>query len=100
LAIGHTALISPWCDPCIHIHQESEEFYLLLHGQLELYIDGVLVDLQPNELLMVLPQVPHAVIGGHGRIEHFGFRAPALDDKLRVGEIPSRLAQSGYRDEK
>jgi mannose-6-phosphate isomerase-like protein (cupin superfamily) len=94
--IGHTAFVHPWCDPCLHLHRESEEFYLLLHGELDLDIDGVFVSLQPNELLMVLPEVPHAVIGGHGRIEYFGFRAPALDDKQMVGEIPLQIPKSGH----
>jgi|RhiMetdeSRZDD1v2_1073273.scaffolds.fasta_scaffold637385_2 mannose-6-phosphate isomerase-like protein (cupin superfamily) len=89
--IGHTAFVSPWSDPCLHLHQKSEEFYLLRHGALELYIAGVFVDLQPNELLMILPQIPHAIVGGHGRIEYFGFRAPFLDDKQPSGELPSRF---------
>ncbi|HEX6036185.1 MAG TPA: hypothetical protein VFY83_17225, partial [Anaerolineales bacterium] len=92
--MGHTALVPPWQDPCVHFHQHSEEFYLLLHGKLELYIAGALVDLQPNELLMVLPQVPHAVVGGQGQIEYSGFRAPFLEDKQNVGEIPSEIPNS------
>lgn len=90
-AIGHTACVPPWKDPCVHIHQQSEEFYLLLQGELELYIAGEVVNLQPGELLMVLPQVPHAVVGGQGRIEHFGFRAPALHDKQIVEDIPTSI---------
>jgi mannose-6-phosphate isomerase-like protein (cupin superfamily) len=91
LGLGHTAFISPWQDGNIHLHRQSEEFYLLRHGGLELSIDGTLVDLQANELLMVLPAVPHAVVGGHGRIEHFGIRAPFGDDKVVVGAIPSQI---------
>jgi mannose-6-phosphate isomerase-like protein (cupin superfamily) len=91
LGIGHTAFLSPWQDYSIHLHRQSEEFYLLQHGGLELSIDGTLVDLQANELLMVLPEVPHAVLSGHGSIEHFGIRAPFGDDKAVVGEIPSQI---------
>jgi mannose-6-phosphate isomerase-like protein (cupin superfamily) len=58
---------------------------------MDLYVDGALVTLQPNELLMVLPGVPHAVLGGRGAIEYFGFRAPYLNDKQNVGDIPSRI---------
>lgn len=88
LVLGHTASIPPWSDPNLHIHQHSEEFYLLLHGELEFYIAGARLTLQPHELLFVLPGVPHAVIGGRGRIEHFGFRAPSGNDKQVVSEIP------------
>jgi mannose-6-phosphate isomerase-like protein (cupin superfamily) len=90
LIIGHTAFVSPWSDPYVHLHQESEEFYLLRHGELELYIAGAFLNLQPGELLMIHPQVPHAVVGGGGQIEHFGFRAPACEDKRALGEIPSQ----------
>ena len=89
--MGHTAFVRPWQDPCVHFHQHSEEFYLLLHGDLKLYIAGAFVDLHPNELLMVSPQVPHAVVGGQGEIEYFGFRAPFLEDKQNVGEIPAEI---------
>ena len=88
LVLGHTSSIPPWSDPNIHIHQHSEEFYLLLHGELEFYIAGARLTLQPHELLVVLPGVPHAVIGGRGRIEHFGIRAPSVNDKQVVSEIP------------
>jgi mannose-6-phosphate isomerase-like protein (cupin superfamily) len=93
--IGHTAFIPPWKDPCVHLHRQSEEFYLLLHGELRLYINGAFVDLQPNELLMVLPQAPHAVVDGQGRIEYFGFRAPSLEDKQIVSDIPPWSPNSG-----
>jgi len=89
--IGHTALIPPWSDPCLHLHHESEEFYLLLHGELELHVDGAHVNLQPAELLMIHPQVAHAVVGGQGQIEYFGFRAPFLNDKQVTGELPPRI---------
>ena len=89
--IGHTAFVSPWSDPGLHLHQESEEFYLLRHGRMDLYVAGAFVDLQPDELLMIFPHVPHAVVGGHGKIEHFGFRAPFLNDKQKAGELPSRI---------
>jgi mannose-6-phosphate isomerase-like protein (cupin superfamily) len=91
LGLGHTAAVSQWSDPCLHLHRESEEYYLLLRGELQFCVAGVLVTLQPDELLMVLPQVPHAVIGGQGPIEHFGFRTPFVEDKQIVGEIPPMI---------
>lgn len=96
--IGHTAFVPPWRDPCVHFHQHSEEFYLLLHGELELYIAGAFVDLHPNELLMVHPQVPHAVVGGQGKIEYFGFRAPFLEDKQNVAETSAWTPRSDRMD--
>jgi mannose-6-phosphate isomerase-like protein (cupin superfamily) len=91
LAIRHSARVASWADPDIHIHQSSEEFYILLHGELGLLVDGVLVTLKPMEVLMVKPQVPHAIVRGAGSIEHFGLRAPALDDRQAVGNPPEEL---------
>lgn len=82
----------------MHLHQHSEEFYLLLHGELEFYIAGTRVTLQPHELLMVLPGVPHAVIGGKGRIEHFGIRAPFLNDKQIVSDISADIPEYTVSD--
>ena len=64
---------------------------------MELYVHGALVTLQPNELLMVLPGVPHAVTGGNGAIEYFGFRAPYLNDKQNMGDIPSGIPNIGHQ---
>jgi mannose-6-phosphate isomerase-like protein (cupin superfamily) len=87
ISIGHTALVAPWSDANIHQHESSEEFYLLLQGQLHLVVNDFRITLHPKELLMLRPGVPHAVIGGAGAIEYFGIRAPARDDKLVVGEL-------------
>ena len=91
ISIGHTALVPPWSDANIHQHQSSEEFYLLLQGQLHLVIHDFRISLHRGELLMVKPGVPHAVIGGAGAIEYFGIRAPACDDKQVVGELVTHV---------
>jgi mannose-6-phosphate isomerase-like protein (cupin superfamily) len=91
IAIGHTASIAPWSDPSIHLHTGSEEYYFLLKGKLEFIIRDFQLTLYPTEILMVSRSVPHAVTGGFGTMEHFGIRAPALDDKQVVSEIKSDL---------
>lgn len=91
IAVGHTASISPWNDPNVHQHTQSEEYYFLRKGQLEFLARDFQLTLHPNEILMVKPGVPHAILGGTGRIEHFGIRAPALDDKQIVGELETDL---------
>jgi mannose-6-phosphate isomerase-like protein (cupin superfamily) len=91
ISIGHTALVAPWSDPNIHQHQSSEEFYLLMQGQLHLVINDFRISLHRRELLLVRQGVPHAVIGGAGAIEYFGIRAPALDDKQVVGELVTHV---------
>ena len=91
VAIGHTAMVEPWRDRNLHSHTQAEEYYLLLHGELELLVAGLRITLKPAEILMVRPQVPHAIVTGAGMIEHIGIRAPAGSDRQSAGETPSPL---------
>ena len=100
VTIGHTASVAPWKDPGIHSHGQSEEYYLLVHGGLLLLVDRTLVTLKPQEMLMVRPKVPHAIVAGTGAIEHFGIRAPASNDKLPAGEIPQSLPAATQEQER
>lgn len=47
VALRHTALVTPWSDPDIHIHEASEEYYLLLQGNLWFLVAGELLTLKP-----------------------------------------------------
>lgn len=94
ISLGHTAFIPPWSDPNIHRHNHSEEYYFLLNGQLNLFINDFRITLFPREILVVRPDVPHAVLGGEGEIEYFGIRTPALSDKQVVGELKTNAPLS------
>lgn len=86
-SIRHSASVSPWVDRDIHLHSDSEEYYFLFQGELQLLVDGSVFTLKPCEVLMVKPQVPHAVVGGNGTIEHFVVRMPAPDDRQTTGKV-------------
>ena len=100
VAVRHSALVAPWADPGVHVHEQSEEYYLLLQGQLRFWVAESVLTLQPNEMLMVRPGLPHAIVGGQGLIEHFGFRAPAPKDKHIEGSIPPQLPQPTQENER
>jgi mannose-6-phosphate isomerase-like protein (cupin superfamily) len=100
VTLGHTAGVMPWQDSGIHKHDQSEEYYLLLHGNLILLVGKEVVTLQPREILMIRPQTPHAIVGGEGLIEHLGIRTPALDDKRITGEIPAVLPTAAQEHER
>ncbi len=87
MALRHSAMVKPWADVGLHLHEASEEYYLLLHGELQLWIADTALSLRAAELLMVRPGVPHAILGGTGAIEHFGIRAPAPEDRRIVGGV-------------
>lgn len=90
--IRHSASVSPWVDRDIHCHTDSEEYYLLFQGELQLLVNGSTFTLKPREVLMVKPGVPHAVVGGNGPIEHFVVRMPAPNDRQSVGKISPELS--------
>jgi mannose-6-phosphate isomerase-like protein (cupin superfamily) len=89
--IRHSASVPPWVDRDTHLHSDSEEYYFLFQGGLQLLVDGSVFTLNPYEVLMIKPRVPHAVVGGNGPIENFVIRMPALDDKRIMGKVPPEL---------
>lgn len=91
VTIRHSASVPPWADQDIHLHADSEEYYFLFQGELQLLVADSVFTLKPYEVLMVKPRVSHAVVGGNGPIEHFVIRMPALDDRQTAGKIPQEL---------
>lgn len=87
IMIGHTADVTPWSDGDTHLHTNSDEFYILLKGTLRFIVGKHTLTLRQQELLCVRAGVPHAVLDGSGVIEHFGLRAPALNDKEVVTTV-------------
>jgi mannose-6-phosphate isomerase-like protein (cupin superfamily) len=84
----------------VHWHGTAEEYFFLRQGQLRFWIAGLSLSLRADELLMVRPQIPHAIVDGDGPIEHFGIRAPALTDRQSVGSIPQDLPGLSSEDQR
>jgi mannose-6-phosphate isomerase-like protein (cupin superfamily) len=105
IAIGHTAAVPPWSDGVTHCHHYSEELFILLSGKLYFLIQESLITLNAYELLLIRAEIPHAIIGGKGLIEHIGARAPVLDDKLileplpDLGSIPQRETERELKED-
>lgn len=91
VAIRHSANVEPWKDNDVHLHRNSEEFYFLRAGKLWIWVVDKLITLERNEYLQVRKNVPHAVVGGEGRIEHFVIRVPACDDRRVCGAFPAEM---------
>jgi mannose-6-phosphate isomerase-like protein (cupin superfamily) len=92
--------VLPWTDSDAHRHAIAEEYFFLRQGTLRFWIAGSSLSLRENELLMVQPLIPHAIVGGDGPIEHFGIRAPAPADRESVGPIPRDLPGVSSEDER
>lgn len=66
-----------------------------------LLVDKYLIDLRPNEILMVRVRINHAVVAlGDEKIEHIGFRNPFVDDKVKAGRIPDILPELSFIEER
>lgn len=91
VALGHTALVSPWRDDDVHRHEVATELFILLQGELLFLIGNGALTLRSGEILLVRPGVPHAIVGGAGRIEHFGLRVPAVADRQSLCKRPAML---------
>ena len=101
VTIRHSAGVPPWRDRDIHLHTDSEEYYFLVQGELQVLVPRGMLTLKPCEVLMIKPTVPHAVVGGTGPIEHFVLRVPAAEDRQVVGRIPAgyaAIAEEGERE--
>ncbi len=101
VSIRHSSGVEPWADNDVHLHENSEEFYFLLSGKLWVLVANRLITLEPNEFLQVRKNIPHAVVKGEGKIEHFVIRVPANDDRRVCGkfsEVISELAQGKERE--
>ena len=89
-SVRRSSIESPWSDHDLHAHTRSDEIHLLIQGQLDLVVADARAALCPGEMLLVKAGIVHSVVGGVGPIEHFGFRAPALDN--RVSHLPRTQA--------
>ena len=98
LALSHTAGLDPWQDTGLHFHCAAEEAFFLVSGRLDFVVADSLITLHPNEFLLIQPGVPHAIVGGEGKIEHFGIQAPAGDEKQAAGPLPQGLSLSHEDD--
>jgi mannose-6-phosphate isomerase-like protein (cupin superfamily) len=81
LQFGRTNYCDPWQDPNFHSHNISLEVYLLIEGELWHVVNDLPIDMKGRSLLVVQPGISHSIIGGRGKIQHFGMKIPHQEDK-------------------
>jgi mannose-6-phosphate isomerase-like protein (cupin superfamily) len=81
LQFGRTNFCDPWQDPSFHSHTISQELYLLIEGELWHVVNDVPILMKGRSLLLVQPGVSHSIIGGKGKIQHFGMKVPHKEDE-------------------
>ena len=90
LDIRFNRSLSGWCDSTPHLHTSSEEYYLVLSGQIDLRVNDVLTPVQAGHMLGVRAGMSHQVIGGSPPIENFIIRVPGGgSDKVVLADARS-----------
>ncbi len=81
LQIWYNNTAASWRDPSPHLHEESDECFIVLQGRLVVEVEGERVTVGPREFCCFPRGVYHAVIEVHPPIEAFMIRAPSKQDK-------------------
>lgn len=91
LKLGRTNFREPWHDGKIHFHTSAQEIYFIVKGEIWLIIDNKPLILHERNILLVQPNIPHAVVGGKGTIQHYMMKIPhSNDEKIVLNEAPSK----------
>lgn len=90
LQLGRTNFVEPWNDGKFHYHSISQEIYYVVQGELWIIIDSIPLKLKQNNLLLVEKNIPHALVGGQGIIQHYMMKMPHNNDvKIVLEDAPS-----------
>ncbi|NPE08772.1 MAG: cupin domain-containing protein [Asgard group archaeon] len=84
LAVRKGNFVEPWKDNQIHYHTVSQEIFLVLEGEITLLVSEKLFKLKKRNFLMLNPNVPHAILGGKGKIQNYIMKIPQIDDERIV----------------
>ena len=71
-----------WRDPAPHMHQESDECFVVLKGNLLVEVEGERFTVGPREFCCFPRGVYHSIIEVHPPLETLMIRAPSVNDKL------------------
>jgi mannose-6-phosphate isomerase-like protein (cupin superfamily) len=95
LDIGYNHQSFSWHDETSHFHKSSEEYFIVLNGQLDFLIQNRQLSVKPGQLLSIRSGIEHQIIGGLTPIENFLIRVPGGGkDKISLPIRDSRQVTS------
>ena len=86
----HWRVDEPYSDDGSHLHQRSDEVYVVLEGAIELDVDGVVTTVTTGEAATVGSGVSHAIVAVQGPARGLTIRGPAVNDKVITGQRSSQ----------
>ncbi len=81
LQIWYNNTDKAWHDATPHAHQESDECFIVLRGELIVEVEGERFTVGPREFCCFPRGVYHAIIQVHPPVESLMIRAPSKGDK-------------------
>lgn len=82
LQIWYNNTTEAWRDPIPHVHQESDECFIVLQGTLIVEVEGERFAIGPREFCCFPRGVYHSILEVHPPVESLMIRAPSKDDKV------------------
>ena len=76
----------PWKDPGLHIHDHSDEVFIVLVGELVIEVSGERLTIGPGEFCCFRKGTPHAIVDVTTPAQTFMIRAPSIDDKRYIDQ--------------
>lgn len=87
LDIRFNRSLSGWRDSAPHIHMNSEEYYLVLLGQINLRVNDAFIAVSSRQMCGVRAGTSHQMVGGVPPVENFVIRVQGGGrDRVVVGE--------------
>ncbi len=94
--LGYTHQSTPWRDELPHYHASSEEFFVVLKGQLDVQVRERVVPVRAGQLMGIRAGVAHQMVGVHPPVENFLLRVPGGGmDKVLVPDGQSMAGMPG-----
>lgn len=76
----------PWKDPGLHVHDHSDEIFIVLTGELLIDVAGERLTIGPGEFCCFRKGTAHAVVDVTTPALTFMIRAPSIDDKRYIDQ--------------
>ena len=72
----------PWRDPVPHAHQESDEIFIVLRGEILVTMEDEVYTIKAGEFCCFPRGLFHSIIEVHPPVESLMIRAPSVNDKV------------------
>jgi mannose-6-phosphate isomerase-like protein (cupin superfamily) len=94
LDIGYNRTDHAWQDQSAHFHTDSEEYFIVLRGRIDLEVNGVNLPVLPGWMVGIRAGVPHRIAGVETPVENYLIRVPGGGRDKVLLEAPQSSAKA------